>query len=84
MHNTREVSGPILRGVEEQVHKGTCSPCSGRSQNIQYSNTIRYATKKQEKVTAPIRSSFPYVRPSVIIWLQNNISLKAGQLIRNE
>ncbi len=26
----REVSGPILRGVEEQVHKGTCSPCSGR------------------------------------------------------
>ncbi len=25
---TREVSGPILRGVEEQVHKGTWSPCS--------------------------------------------------------
>jgi hypothetical protein len=26
---TREVLGPILRVVEEQVHKGTCSPCSG-------------------------------------------------------
>jgi hypothetical protein len=23
---TREDSGPILMGVEEQVHKGTCSP----------------------------------------------------------
>jgi hypothetical protein len=27
----REVSGPILWGVEEQVTKGTSSPCSGCS-----------------------------------------------------
>jgi len=40
--------------------------------------------QRNKKVTAPIVSSFPYVRPSVILWLQNNISLKAGQLIRNE
>jgi hypothetical protein len=34
---TRDVSGPILRGVEEQVHKGICSPCSGRSLPFQKS-----------------------------------------------
>ncbi len=28
---TREVSGPIVWGAEEQVNKGTLSPCSGRS-----------------------------------------------------
>jgi hypothetical protein len=28
---TREVSGPVLWGMEEQVKKGTKSPCSGRS-----------------------------------------------------
>jgi hypothetical protein len=32
---TREVSGPILRVVKEQVHKGTCSPCSGQSPPLQ-------------------------------------------------
>jgi hypothetical protein len=33
--NSRKVSGPIVRGVEEQVHKGTSSPCSGRSPPLQ-------------------------------------------------
>jgi len=58
--HTREVSGPILRGEEEQVLKGTCSPCSGETRDkckvhnmrLRCIKSIFYTPRNQNKLEA--------------------------------